>query len=166
MKGWRCTGGPLTDTVPHPLNISHLPKKRKLFHMNFITSPLADHPSKPLFVRRNLRILSEPLAWVSRWGVSQWALKGFQRRGAAISSQRGLHVQGLSWPWSQVGHMQQLNSPPPSISTWSTPARRGDFPEEPTGGRLESASLPPEKTQHGAMKARPPIWTHLGFHLQ
>lgn len=87
-------------------------KKRKLFHTNFITSPLAVHPSKPLFVHRNLGILSEPLAWVSRWGVSWWVWKGFQRRGAAISSKHGLHVQGLSWPWSQVGHMQQPNSHP------------------------------------------------------
>lgn len=57
--------GPLTNTVPHVLGGSHPPKKRKrgkLFHLNLIASPLAVHPSKPLFVRRNLGILSEPLA--------------------------------------------------------------------------------------------------------
>lgn len=38
-----------------PEQLSHL--QREAFHMKFITSPLAVHPSKPLFVRRNLGIL-------------------------------------------------------------------------------------------------------------
>lgn len=100
--------------LPAPCLISSVAlirQKGKLFFiLNFIASPLAVHPSKPLFVRRNLGILSETLAWVSRWGVSQSVWKGFQRRAAAISSKHRLHVQGLSWPWSQVGRMQQLNS--------------------------------------------------------
>lgn len=38
-----------------PEQLSHL--QREAFHMKFITSPLAAHLSKPLFVRRNLGIL-------------------------------------------------------------------------------------------------------------
>lgn len=59
-------------------------KRGKLFHLNFIATPLAVHPSKPLFVRRNLGILSEPLAWVSCWGASQSVWKGFQRQGGPL----------------------------------------------------------------------------------
>lgn len=46
---------PCTHYASSPEQLSHL--QREAFHMKFITSPLAAHLSKPLFVRRNLGIL-------------------------------------------------------------------------------------------------------------
>lgn len=47
---------PLTGSVPHLLN-SSLIHRGRLFHLKFMTSPLAVGSSKPLFVRCNLGIL-------------------------------------------------------------------------------------------------------------
>lgn len=142
-------------------------KKRKLFHTNFITSPLAVHPSKPLFVHRNLGILSEPLAWVSRRGASRWVWKGFQRRGAAISSKHALHVQGLSWPRSQVGHMQQPNSHPsyPNDKRCPLLGTREKWQEPVFRFLLKSPSWPTERCRIKLWKWGSNL-DHLGFHLQ